>query len=115
MILGGRYQQSTHKGTFEGMPFEGMSIVGYDNAKKKFYSTWVDNMGTGIMYLEGTYDPATKTTTYTGKQVDPMTGQDMEIRETFTIVDDNTHMLTMYMTAPGGKEFKTMEIRFTRK
>ena len=34
MILGGRYQQSTHKGMFNGMPFEGISTFGYDNAKK---------------------------------------------------------------------------------
>jgi hypothetical protein len=44
MIFDGRYQTSEHKGNFMGMPFEGMSITGYDNAKKKFVSTWIDNM-----------------------------------------------------------------------
>lgn len=34
MIFGGRYQLSNYKGNFMGMPFEGMSIMGYDNAKK---------------------------------------------------------------------------------
>jgi hypothetical protein len=34
MILGGRYQSSTHTGSFNGMPFEGISTLGYDNAKK---------------------------------------------------------------------------------
>src|SRR5215218_6852543 len=29
MILGGRYQQSVHKGSFQGMPFEGISTMGY--------------------------------------------------------------------------------------
>ena len=28
MIMGGRYQQSKHTGTFNGMPFEGMSLLG---------------------------------------------------------------------------------------
>ena len=32
--MGGRYQQSTFKGDFGGMPFEGTSTTGYDNAKK---------------------------------------------------------------------------------
>lgn len=115
MIMGGRYQQSTHKGNFNGMPFEGMSWLGYDNAKKIFMSTWIDNMGTGIMYMEGTYDAATKTVTSKGKSVDPMTGKDMMVRETFTLVDDNNQMMTMYMTPEGGKEYKSMEIKFTRK
>ena len=35
--------------------------------KKKFVGSWVDNMGTGIMFSEGTYDPATKTFTYTSE------------------------------------------------
>jgi len=115
MILGGRYQQSVHKGNFNGMPFEGISTLAYDNAKKMFISTWIDNMGTGIMYLEGKYDPVTKTVTSTGKTVDPMTGKDMAVREVFTMIDDNTQTMTMYMTGEDGKEFKTMEIRFTRK
>jgi Protein of unknown function (DUF1579) len=46
MILGGRYQQSTTKGSFNNMPFEGISLLGYDNAKKVFMNSWVDNMGT---------------------------------------------------------------------
>ncbi|HYV54140.1 MAG TPA: DUF1579 domain-containing protein [Chitinophagaceae bacterium] len=115
MIMGGRYQQSMHRGSFNGMPFEGMSLLGYDNAKKTFISTWIDNMGTGIMTMEGTYDPNTKTVTSKGHEVDPMTGKDMDVREVFTMVDDNTQIMSMYMTPAGGKEFKTMEIKFTRK
>jgi hypothetical protein len=52
MILGGRYQQSMIKGNMMGMPFEGMGLLGYDNAQKLFYSTWVDNMGTGCYDYE---------------------------------------------------------------
>ena len=36
MIMGGRYQESKHVGNFMGMPFEGYSLLGYDNAKKNF-------------------------------------------------------------------------------
>jgi hypothetical protein len=115
MIMGGRYQQSVNKGNFDGMPFEGISTVGYDNARKVVMSTWIDNMGTGIMYLEGKYDPATKTVTSTGKSVDPMTGKDMGVREVYTMVDDNHQTMTMYMTPAGGKEYKSMEIKYTRK
>lgn len=114
MILGGRYQQSMHKGEFMGLPFEGISTLAYDNSKKMFINTWVDNMGTGIMFMQGPWDDATKSVTLTGNQVDPMTGKDMQVREVFKIVDDKTQMLDMYMTKDG-REMKTMEIIYTKK
>lgn len=114
MILGGRYQQTIHTGSFNGMPFEGMSIMGYDNAKKVFMSSWVDNMGTGIMQMQGTWDPATKTITFSGTSVDPATGKDIPVKQIFTFVDNNTQKMEMYMTE-NEKEFKTMEMILTRK
>ena len=35
-ILGGRYSEARHTGNFFGMPFEGISLLAYDNAKKVF-------------------------------------------------------------------------------
>ena len=43
-----------------------------------------------------------------------MSGGDMDIREVFKMVDDKNQTLEMYMTQ-GGKEFKTMEIKFAKK
>jgi hypothetical protein len=114
MILGGRYQEGTFTGDMMGMPFEGRSIVGYDNAKKVFQSSWVDNMGTGFMNMEGVYDPNTKTLTSKGKMVDPGTGKEMEMREVLTFIDDNTQKMEMFCTK-NGKEEKAMEIYSKRK
>lgn len=115
MILGGRYQQSNSKGEFSGMPFEGISTMGYDNGRKVFVSTWVDNMGTGIMYTEGKYDEKTKTVAFTGTAYDCMPGKMAKVRENFKMIDDNNQFMEMFMTGADGKEFKTMEIKFTRK
>ncbi len=114
MILGGRYQQSTHTGSFNGMPFEGFSLIGYDNAKKVFVSTWADNMGTGLMNMEGKWDPATKTIHFTGTTIEPTTGKEMNVKEAFTVIDNNTQKMEMYMVN-NGQEVKTMEIMFKRK
>ena len=114
MVLGNRYQESNHTGMMMGMPFEGKSTVGYDNAKKVFQSTWVDNMGTGITYMEGTYNEKTKTMSMAGKMVDPMSGKEEKAREVIKFVDDNNQVMEMYVTKDG-KEFKNMEIKFTRK
>lgn len=113
MVLGGRYQQSQHTGTMMGKPFEGHGTLAWDNAKKMLISTWIDNMGTGIMYMEGTWDPTSKSATFKGKTPDPMTGKEMDIKQIFTAVDDNTQKLEMFMTQDG-QEFKTMEIMLTR-
>jgi hypothetical protein len=89
-----------------------METAGYDNAKKKFVSSWVDNMGTGIMLSEGTYDPATKTITYTSEE-EPMPGVKMKVRELLKLTDQDHHTFEFYEDR-GGTEVKTMEITSTR-
>ena len=114
MVMGGRYQESKFSGTMMGMPFEGFSLTGYDNARKIFQSSWIDNLGTGLMQMEGKMDPATKTIQFNGKMTDPATGKEVKVRETFAFIDDNTQKMEMF-DSRGGKEFKTMEIIFKRK
>lgn len=114
MILGGRYQHSTYKGNMDGMPFEGMNTMAFDNSRKVYISTWIDNMGTGLMYAEGNFDKDNKVMTFKGTATDASSGKQIEFREVFTIVDDNNQMMEMYDTKDG-KETKTMSIKLVRK
>lgn len=111
-MLGGRYFRTIETANFMGMPFEGSSITGYDNATKKFFSYWVDNMSTGGMVLEGSYDEATKTFTYAGGGMS-FTGE-YKVREIIQNVSDDETMFTMYMEESGKPEMKMMEIKYTR-
>lgn len=116
MAMGGRYDVTTFSGSFMGQPFEGMSIMGYDNSKKAYVSTWIDNMGTGMMRMEGQPDASGKTITMTGKMTDPATGKECDVKEINTFVDDDHHTMEMYGPDPAtGKQYKNMEIKFTRK
>jgi hypothetical protein len=115
MIMDGRYQQGTFKGSFGGQSFEGMSLLGYDNARKVFVSTWIDNMGTGVIKMEGQWDEATKSMTLKGMQTDPVTKKECPTREVYKVVDNNNHVMEMYNTGADGKETKMMEIKFKRK
>lgn len=116
MIYGGRYQQSKFSGNMMGMDFEGSSTMGYDNTEKKYFSTWIDNMSTAMMMSWGTWDDATKSMTLTGTMKNPANGQDCHLREVFKIVDDNNHVMEMFGPDPQtGKEYKMMEIKYTRK
>jgi len=114
MILGGRYQKSTHKSTMMGMETEGISITGYDNATQEFTAIWIDNIGTGTAMTKGGYDESTNSILMKGTMVDPMTKQEMEISEVLTFVDDDHHLLVMYIVS-NGEEFKSMEIEFIRQ
>ncbi|MBS1516709.1 MAG: DUF1579 domain-containing protein [Bacteroidetes bacterium] len=114
MIMGGRYQLGKYTGDMMGMPFEGMGIVGYDNALNEVFSFWIDNFGTGMMTTKGKWDEATKSANMMGTMVDPMTAKEEPIREVYTVMDENTNKLEMYHVKDG-TEYKAMEIIFKRK
>ncbi len=114
MIMGGRYQESNFKGTMMGQPFEGKNTLSYNNASDEITTTFIDNMGTGMMVGTGTYDEATKTINIKGEMVNPMDGKKASYRETYTIVDANTRKMEMFDTKDG-KEYKSMEIVMKRK
>src|SRR5438132_5884465 len=121
-IMNGRYVIGDHTGSMK-MPgadgkmkdfaFKGMSIDDYDNVKQKVISLQIDNMGTGIFTFEGTYDPATKTFTYTGEMEMPP-GMKTPVRSVIKITDKNHHTFEWYENR-GGQEMKTLEINYTRK
>jgi hypothetical protein len=112
MDVTGKMDMPGPDGTKKEMTFKGHGIEGYDNAKKKFVGSWIDNMGTGIMFSEGDYDPATKTFTYTS-EFEAMPGLKQQIREVLKLVDDN-HMTFEWYENRGGQDKKTMEINYTR-
>ena len=115
-ILGGRYIQSTWKGSFMGQPFEGQGTEGYDNISKQYVSSWVDNMGTGIMYSVGTCEDGGKKCTTVGESSDPMSGGKVTMKSVLTWIDDNSFKNEMYGKDPAsGQEMKMMEIAVTRK
>lgn len=114
MILGGRYLKAMNYSDVMGMPMEGMNIVAYDKATNEFFSFWIDNMGTGMTMARGKYDDNSKVCDMKGTMVDPMTGKEMEYRQTMKFIDDDNQLFEMYMVGDG-KEVKTMEITSTRK
>lgn len=114
MILGGRYQEAIYIGTMMGQPFEGKSTLAYNNASKEFTSTFIDNMGTGMMVGFGKYDEKTKSMELKGDMVNPMNGIKTPYREIYTIVDPKTRKMEMF-DMKNGEEYKSMEIIMKKK
>ncbi|HEX6191706.1 MAG TPA: DUF1579 domain-containing protein [Chitinophagaceae bacterium] len=116
MIMGDRFLVSSYKGNMMGMPFEGTSTTGYDNAKKVYISTWIDNMSSGIMTMEGPYDAASKSIVMTGEMVSPVDGRTCKLKQVMRMVDDKTHIMEMYGPDPmTGVQYKNMQITLTKK
>ena len=113
MVMGDRYLEGWHKSDTPFGPLEGRSVMAYDNAMKIYYSTWIDNMGTGLTIMNGSYDEKTMTYSMTGTTTDPMTAQPMQIRSEMKVVSKDESTFTMWGTQ-GGHEFKMMEMTYTR-
>ena len=115
MVMGGRYLQQDVHGEMGGQPFEGLGIEGYDNVTKERFGTWFDNMSTGEMTTRGQCAAGAKTCTLKGMVSDAMAGKKVPIREVVTKIDDGHMKFETYGLDASGKEFKTMEIMYTRQ
>ena len=99
-----------------GMPFNGIGLYGFDNVSGKYVSSWIDNMGTGMMTSIGTADASGKVINWVGTMNDPITGKPTKERMVMTVIDDNHHTFEMWGTPPGAKkEMKVMTIDYVRK
>ena len=116
LIYGGRFLKQETRGTMEGYPpFEGLGFTGYDNIRKEYQTVWLDSMSTSVMVATGQYDPAAKKFSSQGDFSCPMTGEaHRKYHDSWTIVDPNHATYESYSWAPDGKEYKAMEIHYTR-
>ncbi|MBL9001090.1 MAG: DUF1579 domain-containing protein [Phycisphaerae bacterium] len=118
-MMGGRFVKSETTGMMNmggpPMPFEGFGTWGYNNTTEKYEGTWFDNFGTMTHFYTGTLSDDGKTMTATSKFLDPMTGQDSWMRNVERTTGPDSMVLEIYSPGPDGKEFKMLEIAYTRK
>lgn len=113
-ILDRRFVQGDFSGSFMDKPFNGLAIIGYDRAAKRYVSTWCDSMATSFVCLKGTSSDNGRTITYAGDMVCPQQGP-TTVRQVETHDSDSRFSLVMYQTPEGGKESKSMELVYTRR
>ena len=78
-------------------------------------SVWADSMGTMMMWFEGDCMDAGRVTTMTSEFLDPMTGKKSKMKTVTTVQSADKMLFEGYMPGPDGKEFKSMEIVYTRQ
>lgn len=116
-MMDGRFVRCEIAGDMPGMgPFSGFGIYGFDNVSKKFQSTWVDNCGTGMMVGTGDLSTDAKTLSWSFNYHCPVTKKPVVMREIERRTGKDSHTLEMFgPDIKTGKEFKMMEIHFTRQ
>ncbi|HEX5960559.1 MAG TPA: DUF1579 domain-containing protein [Rhodanobacteraceae bacterium] len=114
MILGGRVMAESVEATMHGQPFAGHGMTGYDNVSGKWWGTWNDSMSTGLMVSEGSCDEH-RACTFTGSWNDPVTRGKATARLETRWTSPGTEVFTMYGPGPDGKEYKMMEMTYTRR
>jgi hypothetical protein len=115
LMLGGRVMgEKVSSPGMVGQPFEGYGLSGYDNVTQEFWGTWNDTMGTGLMISKGKCDDK-GACTFTAEFVDAMTGKKKVSRITSRDEGPDKEVHEFFDKAPDGKEFKSMELVYTRK
>jgi len=116
-FLDGRFMKCEVKGDMPGMgPFNGFGLYGFDNVTQKYQATWVDNCSTTILQGTGDMSSDNKVMTWTYHYTCPITKKPVTMREVHTMIGPDSQKQEMYGIDPkSGKEFKMMEIAYTRQ
>jgi len=114
-LLGGRFIRQSVKGVSMGQEFEGIGITGFDNIQKQFSTFWIDNMSTASMIGKGSFDKAKNVIMDEGSFSCPesSTGK-RSYRAVWTLPVKDSYKYEMYTTDDKGKEFRMMEIVYTK-
>lgn len=113
-ILGDRTVREDFTSEFMGMPFEGMALTGYDNVTQRYWSTWTDNMSTGLMHMTGTASDDGSTMSFAGEHADPMGGGMISMRIETVNEGADREVHTFYEKKGDEEERVSMKMVYTR-
>ncbi len=114
MIMGGRYQVTDFTAIMDGQNMEGNSLLAYDNHTQEFTSTWIDNFGTGMLILYGTWNENNfKQIDFEGNMVMPFSEEEVFVRQEYVFESDDLQSFKMWYDYGEG-EVLSMEIVYRR-
>lgn len=94
------------EGDMFGMPFSGVTTMGYDPVAEQFVSTWIDTMNPWLYHFTGKLDAAGKVLEMKARAPEPHSRQLADWRTTEEQQADGSRVFEMFMTVPGGPEMK---------
>ncbi len=114
-VLDGRFLKVEFHGTMMGKPCTAIRFDGYDRHRGLYTSTWLDNMVTALMCLNGSSMDDGRTIEYVGEVSDRMaSGKTVKTRTVASCPSDDAMSYAIYQTRDG-KESKVLELSFARQ
>jgi hypothetical protein len=108
-IMGGRFVQQSLKGECNGKSYEGLRLLGYDKAQKKFSVVQVCGLcGTSSSGLATASNSGTRFE-YPKEECCPVTGQKITGRDEI-LVESNDRIVTNVFRNIDGKEVRVIEV-----
>ena len=114
-ILDGRFLYGELTSQLMGMPFKAVDIIGYDNYKKHYVQSHMDNMSTALYTAEGKLDFSRQVMTAFGKMDEVgMDERDKLAKYVTRVLNKDKYVFEAYDEVGGPNEFKALEIVYTR-
>jgi hypothetical protein len=115
LVMGGRYLQQDFKADMMGMPFEGMSLMGYDGLGRVFESIWIDNSTTDLTTSTGFAAPDGVNFTMLSEEVDQATMTKREVEQRTRVVSRDEIVYEHWSAGADGAQTKTLTVTYKRK
>ncbi len=115
MILGNRFLEMTQTGNMMGMEYSSVSNIGYNTINKLFSLTTLTNMGTGTLYLKGSWNNKNKTAILKGQITNPVDNKIIMVRQKITFINKDNLLIENFDTYQGQKEKKSIQYKLVRK
>lgn len=115
LILGGRFLEQRQEGSHLGKSTSGIGYVGFDNAKGRYVSLWLDDLNTAVLRTEGPPDPSGKVIRTRGTIDAAAKGKPLRIEEVMTVVGPDRFTYEAWVGPSDGKLARVMEIVYSRR
>lgn len=96
------------------IPYEGRYTLGYDAGKNAYTSALADTMHPGMLRGTGTYDAERNILEEKGSFTHPLTGKASAYRSELRFNEEGGHTRSVFIPDASGKEFKVLEMAFSR-
>ncbi len=112
LTMGGLFLQEDFRGEMMGKPFNGRTLMGFDNVKQVFNNVWLCDNQTSMFITEGKGDQDNQVITLEGTASCPIKG-DILMKAIYRLQGPDKHTFEMFDQS-GGKDQKTLEVHYTR-
>lgn len=113
VLNGSRLRQELHIDAPD-KPFDGLGYFGYDNARREYYSTWMDINFPGMIVASGDFDAANARYTFRALVADgAKPGAQIPLREVLQVIDTD-HFRYEYYEDHGKGEALAVRLDYVR-